>query len=158
MYYLRCLTKQKEWIRWFPWADCYNTSYDTFIHTTPFILVYGWDPPQLRTYSSGDAKIQAVHDLLTERDSFLEQTKLHLHQSQDYTEHYNTKHVDRNFTVGEWVWLKLMARSAVAISTLQKGKCYLWNILDPIIQMALCLPPWAPFRYSHPQRLSCKST
>ena len=30
--------------------------------------------------------------------------------------------MDRNFTVGEWVWLKLMARSAIAISTLQKGK------------------------------------
>jgi hypothetical protein len=50
-------------------------------------------------------------------------TKLRLRQSQDYyAKHYNRKHVDRNFTVGEWVWLKLMAQSAIAISTLQKGK------------------------------------
>jgi len=93
--YLRCLTgdRPKEWIRWLPWAEyCYNTSYHTSIHTTPFKLVYGWDPPELRTYSSGEARIQAVDDLLTERDNFLEHTKLRLHQSQDYyTKHYITE-------------------------------------------------------------------
>jgi len=32
------------------------------------------------------------------------------------------KHTDRSFQVGDWVWLKLMARAAVGISKLQKGK------------------------------------
>jgi transposase InsO family protein len=45
--YLRCLTgdRQKEWIRWLPWAKfCYNTAYHKSIRTTPFKLVYGRDP------------------------------------------------------------------------------------------------------------------
>jgi hypothetical protein len=111
--YLRCLTgdKPKEWIRWLPRAEyCYNTWHRTSIHTTPFKLVYGRDP------------VDDLLDLLTERDN-LEQTKLRLGQSQDYyTKHYNRKHVDRTFQIGDWVWLILMARSTVAISTLQKGK------------------------------------
>ena len=85
--YLRCLTgdKPKDWIRWLPWAEfCYNTAYHQSIKTTPFKLVYGRDPPQLKLYSPGDAIIQSVDDLLTERDRFLEQTKLRLQQSQDY--------------------------------------------------------------------------
>ena len=32
------------------------------------------------------------------------------------------KHTDRSFQVGDWVWLKLMARAAVGISNLEKGK------------------------------------
>jgi len=81
---LRCLTgdKPKDGIRWLPWAKfCYNTTYHQSIKTTPFKLVYGRDPPQLKLYSPGDAIIQSVDDL---RDRFLEQTKLRLQQSQDY--------------------------------------------------------------------------
>ena len=124
--YLRCLTgdKPKDWIRWLPWAEfCYNTAYHQSIKTTPFKLVYGRDPPQLKLQSPGDAIIQSVDDLLTERDRFLEQTKLRLQLSQDYySKHYDRKHTDRQFNIGDWVWLKLMTRTAVAISTIRKGK------------------------------------
>ena len=99
--YLRCLTGDipKEWIRWFPWAEvCYNIAYHKSIRTTLFKLVYGRDPPQLKTYSPGDAAIPSFDDL----------------------QRYAYK--DRSFQVGDWVWLKLMARAAVGISKLQKGK------------------------------------
>jgi len=99
--YLRCLTgdKPKDWIRWLPWAEfCYNTAYHQSIKTTPFKLVYGRDPPQLKLYSPGDAILQSVDDLLTERDRFLEQTKLRLQLSQDYySKHDERKHTDRQF-------------------------------------------------------------
>ena len=58
--YLRCVRGDipKEWIQSLPWAKfCYNISHHTSTHTTLFKLVYGRDPPGLRTYSSGDAKI-----------------------------------------------------------------------------------------------------
>jgi transposase InsO family protein len=111
--YLRCFTgdRPKEWIRWLPWAEfCYNTAYHKSTRTTPFKLVYGHDPPQLKTYSPGDAAVPSVDDLVTERDQFLEQTKVRLQESQDYyNKYYDNKHTDRSFQVGDWVWLKLMA-------------------------------------------------
>lgn len=48
---------------------------------TLFKLVYGRDPPHLKSYNLGDATIQLVDDLLTELDNFLEQTKAHLQWS-----------------------------------------------------------------------------
>jgi hypothetical protein len=124
--YLWCLTgdNPKEWIRWLPWNEfCYNTSYHQSINTTPFKLVYGRDPPLLKQYSPGDASTTSVDKLLVERDHFLEQTKVHLLQSQDYyKKHYDRKHTDQTFQIGDWVYLKLMARTTFGISDLCKGK------------------------------------
>ena len=39
-----------------------------------------------------------------------------------YHKYYNYTHMDRSFNIGDWVWLKLMARLVLSISTLQKGK------------------------------------
>jgi hypothetical protein len=124
--YLWCLTgdNPKEWTHWLPWAEfCYNTSYHRSINTTPFKLVYGQDPPLLKQYSLGDASTPSVDKLLAERDHFLEQTKLRLLQSQDYyKKHYDRKHTDRTFHIGDWVYLKLMARTTFGIFDLRKGK------------------------------------
>lgn len=81
-----------------------RTAYQQSFRTTLFQLVYGREPPQLKSYSPGDAIVPSVDDLLTERDQFLEQTKVHLKQSQDcYRRHYDSKHSDRSFKAGEWV-------------------------------------------------------
>jgi hypothetical protein len=124
--YLCCLIgdRPKEWIRWLPWVEfCYNTTYHKSNRTTLFKLVYGCGPPQLKSYSLGDAAVPSVDDLLTEQDPFLEQTKVYLQQSQDYySKYYDNKHTDRTFEVGDWVWLKLMTQTAVGISNLQIGK------------------------------------
>ena len=37
------------------------------------------------------------------------------------SKHYDRKHTDRQFNIGDWVWLKLMTRTAVAISTNTEG-------------------------------------
>jgi hypothetical protein len=77
----------------------------------------------LKQYSLGDASTPSVDKLLAERDHFLEQTKVRLLQSQDYyKKHYDRKYTDRTFQIGDWVYLKLMARTAFGISHLRKGK------------------------------------
>lgn len=70
--YLRCLTADhpRQWIQWLPWAEyCYNTSFHTSLQDSPFKVVYGRDPPWLRSYEPGSVKVVAVDDLLKDRDA-----------------------------------------------------------------------------------------
>lgn len=46
--YLRCFigNRPRKWEDWVPWAEyCYNTSFHSSLHTTPFQVVYGREPP-----------------------------------------------------------------------------------------------------------------
>jgi len=50
--YLRCFTGDRphQWLRWLPWAEyVYNTAYQTSLQDTPFRMVYGRDPPTIRS-------------------------------------------------------------------------------------------------------------
>lgn len=50
--YLRCLTgdRPRQWIQWLPWAEfIYNTAFQTVLKDTPFKIVYGRDPPMIRS-------------------------------------------------------------------------------------------------------------
>ncbi|KAK1630185.1 hypothetical protein QYE76_004500 [Lolium multiflorum] len=57
------------WVDWLAWAEyCYNTSYHSALHTTPFEVVYGQPPPAMLPYASGTARTDTVDDLLRTRD------------------------------------------------------------------------------------------
>jgi hypothetical protein len=61
--YLRCLVgdRPQKWLRWMPWAEyCYNTLFQLSITTSSFRVVYGHDPPTVRSYSPGEACLPAV--------------------------------------------------------------------------------------------------
>ena len=54
--YLRCFagSKQKQWLKWLPWAEYwYNTSYPTTTRITPFEVVYGRAPATVHNYEHG---------------------------------------------------------------------------------------------------------
>jgi hypothetical protein len=73
--YLICLAgdRPRSWLKWLPWAEfCYNSSYQTALHTTPFQVVYGRPPPLLIKHQGGTSRIQAVDEPLKERDEFLQ--------------------------------------------------------------------------------------
>jgi hypothetical protein len=114
--YLRCLTgdRPRQWVRWLPWAEfCYNTSYHTALRDMPFRVVYGHDPPTLRSYEAGDSRMPAVDCLLTGRDEFLQNVWERLLQAQQRDKsYYDAKHRDVSFDVGQWVWLRLHHRPA----------------------------------------------
>jgi hypothetical protein len=103
--YLRCLTgdRPRQWLQWMSWAEfCYNSSFQTSLRTTPFRVVYGWDPPSLRSYSLGEAMLPAVDAQLRERDEFLQEVMDRLEQAQQHHKDcYDRKHRQLEFQVGQ---------------------------------------------------------
>jgi hypothetical protein len=109
--YLRCLTSSqpKEWVTWLPWVEyCYNTSTHSAHNLTPFELVYGRSPPTLLSYVNGTTLVEAVEKILVKRDQLLKEARNRLIQAQNrMTQIYNKHHKEKQFNVGDWVYLKL---------------------------------------------------
>ncbi|WVZ75469.1 hypothetical protein U9M48_023517 [Paspalum notatum var. saurae] len=118
--YLRCLAgdRPRSWLKWLPWAEyCYNTAYQTALKTTPFRVVFGWDPPALMSYQPGLVRVAAVDKQLQQRDDFLLDIKDRLLQARSLMkDHYDAAHRDVTFEAGEWAWLRLNHRSAAGIT------------------------------------------
>jgi transposase InsO family protein len=109
--YLRCFTgdRPRQWLRWLPWAEfIYNTAFQSALKTTQFRIVYGRDPPTIRSYEQRETRVASVAKSMTERDEFLADARSHLKQAQAvYKCFYDKNHRDLCFTVGDWVWLRL---------------------------------------------------
>ena len=124
--YLRCLTgdRPRAWVDWLPWVEyCYNTAFHSALRTTPFQVVYGRSPPPLLSYTQGTTTIDAVDDLLKDRDIFLSDVRERLLQAQAYAKrHYDEHHRELEFQVGDWVWLRLLHSQARALVGNKKSK------------------------------------
>ena len=71
------------------------------LKTSPFKVVYGREPPALRAYEPGSARLPAVEQQLLERDKFTE-IRDRLEQAQQYSKHqYDKKHRELSFAVGQ---------------------------------------------------------
>jgi transposase InsO family protein len=105
--YLRCLTgdRPRQWLRWLPWAEyIYNTAYQSALKTTPFAVVYGRDPPTIRSYEPGETRVAAVAKSMAARDELLADARARLEQAQEvYKKHYDKRHREVHFAVGDWV-------------------------------------------------------
>jgi hypothetical protein len=118
--YLRCYTgdRPRDWLRWLPWAEyTYNTAYQSSLRDTPFRVVYGRDPPSVRSYEPGDTKVAAVAKTMAEREEFLADVRQRLEQAQQVQKrHYDRKHRQVSYTVGDWVLLRLRHRPIASLS------------------------------------------
>ncbi|KAG8063886.1 hypothetical protein GUJ93_ZPchr0004g39869 [Zizania palustris] len=93
--YLRCFTgdRPRQWLCWLPWAEyIYNTAYQSSLRDTPFRVVYGRDPPSIRSYEPGETRVAAVAKTMEERDEFLADIRLHLEQARSIYKHHYDKH------------------------------------------------------------------
>jgi hypothetical protein len=124
--YLRCLTDdcQREWLRWLSWAEfCYNSAYQSALRPSLFHIMFGRDPPSLRAYTPGEARLPAVQHQLAERDKFLMEIKDCLHQAQQhYKAVYDGKHREVSFQPRQWVWLRLMHRPLASLEVKGRSK------------------------------------
>lgn len=109
--YLRCMCHDspKDWVKWLPLAEFwYNTSYHTAAKMTPFEIMYGQPPPTHRPYLPGTCIVDAVDRSLQQREKTLKLLKENLARAQNrMVQMANKKRSERNFEVGEWVYLKL---------------------------------------------------
>lgn len=93
------------------------------LHTSPFRVVYGRDPPSVRAYVPGEARLLAVNRQLLDRDEFLLEVRDRLQQAQQhYKMYYDQKHRALEFQVGQWVWLRLLHRPIASLDVQGRGK------------------------------------
>ncbi|GJS54525.1 ty3-gypsy retrotransposon protein [Tanacetum coccineum] len=86
----------------------YNTSYHSAIEMTPFQALYGRPPPSLPRYTLGSSQVASIDDTLVEHErviSLLKDTLIKTRQRM--TEQANKHRVDKDFEVGELVYLRL---------------------------------------------------
>jgi hypothetical protein len=124
--YLRCFTgdRPRQWIRWLPWAEyVYNTAYQTSLRDTPFRVVYGRDPPTIRSYEPGETRVAAVARNMADRDEFLADVRYRLEQAQAvHKKYYDKLHRPVAYAVGDLVLLRLRHRAPASLPQVSKGK------------------------------------
>jgi len=124
--YLRCFSgdRPRDWLRWLPWTEyTYNTAYQSSLQETPFRVVYGRDPPTIRSYEAGDTRVAAVAKTMAERDAFLADVRHRLEQAQEIQKRYYDKaHRHVSYAVGDWVLLRLRQRPVASLSQAPKSK------------------------------------
>jgi transposase InsO family protein len=103
--YLLCFTgdRPRQWLRWLPWAEyTFNTAYQSSLKDTPFRVVYGRDPPSIRSYEPGESRVPAVAKSMEERDQFLADVRYRLEQAQATQKlHYDKAHRHVVYNVGD---------------------------------------------------------
>lgn len=109
--YLRCMCGEypKEWASWLALAEFwYNTNYHSAIKTTPFEVLYGQQPPTHVPYLPGFSTVDAVDRSLVAREKLIHNLKHHLKAAKHRMKQMaDKKRTDREFQVGDWVYVKL---------------------------------------------------
>ena len=119
-----CGEKPKEWLQWLPMAEFwYNTNFHTAIQTTPYEVMYGQSPPVHVPYVPGDSRVEKVDRTMQAREQAVQMLKFHLKRAQDRMQSQaNKSRTDRQFQVGEWVYLKLQPHRQVTVRQGQQHK------------------------------------
>lgn len=116
--------KPNTWYKHLGWAEfSYNTSYHASIKMSPFQALFGRTQPEIPVFDSRSSKVQAVEELLLERDALLKILKENLQQAQAHMENQVNKHRrEVEFLVGEFVWLKLQPYRQKSVSQKKSQK------------------------------------
>jgi hypothetical protein len=86
-------------------------------------VVYGREPPSLQPVTASEARVPPVQEQLRERDEFVMEIRERLEQAQQrYKGFYDRKHREVEFSVGDWVWLRLIHRLLASLDVRGKSK------------------------------------
>ncbi|KAF5769419.1 putative nucleotidyltransferase, Ribonuclease H [Helianthus annuus] len=119
--YLRCFAvdQPKTWSLWLPWAEFwYNSTFHASTGVTPFETVYGRRPPSVFQFVPGEIRVESVARELQDRDEALKQLKTHLSNAQGAMKFQaDKKRRDVQFSVGEWVYVKLKPYRQLSVAS-----------------------------------------
>ncbi|GKD22103.1 retrotransposable element Tf2 [Tanacetum coccineum] len=88
----------------------------TVLKTTPYEVLYGQTPPIYISYVSGESRVDTVDRTLTAREEVIKALTFHLKRSQERMKTQADKHrSEREFAVGDWVYLKLQPHRQVSM-------------------------------------------
>ncbi|KAM0996966.1 hypothetical protein ACFX2C_006907 [Malus domestica] len=94
-----------------------STLYHSSAKFTPFEIVYGYPPTQVLPYEFGTARVETVEQSLLERDKVLSVLKNNLEMAQNRMKvQHDKKRTERQFDVGDFVYLKLVPYQLQALS------------------------------------------
>jgi len=109
--YLRSFTHSRpsEWYQFLGLAEwSYNTSLHSSTGITPYEATFGKPPPSIPDYVFGSSRNEAIDSLLTNRQLIHASLTRRLLKAQtDMKKYADAKRRDAEFTVGQWVYVKL---------------------------------------------------
>jgi hypothetical protein len=86
-------------------------------------VVYGRDPPSIRSYEPGETRVAAVTQEMEERTAFLADVRNRLEQAQAVQKRiYDQHHRPVSFQVDDWALLRLRQRAAASLPRSAMGK------------------------------------
>ncbi|KAJ4814811.1 polyprotein [Rhynchospora pubera] len=118
--FLRCMVfdKQNKWHQWLYLAEhWYNTSYHTSLKCSPFQALYGYEPKELPMELGANQEERGARDNHNKRVQTLQMLRVNLEKAQERMKKFADKgRSERNFKVGDWVYLKLQPYRQVSVA------------------------------------------
>eukprot|EP00253_Pinus_taeda_P020808 PITA_20808 len=92
-----------QWVKWLPLAEWwYNTSFHTSTKITPFMALYGYQPPSITSYLRENSKVQAVEHHIEHQQQVLQLLKDSPVLAQNRMKQQVDQHrSERSFDVGD---------------------------------------------------------
>ena len=103
-----CFLELSEWSKGLSLAEWwYKTSFHSSLELTPYEVGYNQPPPVHLPYMPGETKVEAVDRTMQRREAMIQMLKFFLLRAQHRMKVQADKHrSEREFDVGNWVWLK----------------------------------------------------
>jgi hypothetical protein len=101
----------------------YNTAFQSTLKDMSFRIIYGHDPPSIRSYEPDETCMEEVAKSMSDRDELLADIRYRPEQAQAiYRHHYEKHHRDVRYAVGDWVWLCPRHSAPASLQVPAKGK------------------------------------
>ena len=99
-------SSQGKFLNWVEWS--YNTSRHSGSRASPYKITFGKKPFNFLQYLADASNIEAVNELLTNREAIFVEFKKKLLKAQAIMKQFvDTKLKDVKFEIGDWVMVKL---------------------------------------------------